>query len=74
MKKIMSHTINDETFVQGQGFTEFELHNKINTVINDSLNQSLSGRDINLVITVETKRDLTNKSREYVVMVLDDRE
>ena len=63
--------VTDEMFIQGQGFKEFDLHHKINDMVMTEVRKRLKGRDINFVITVETKRNISGRLREYEVTILE---
>lgn len=72
MRHTLSFVIADGDFSLGRGATEFELHNKLSTYINEEVNSRLSGRDINFVITVETRRDhYLPETRTFEVNIFD---
>ena len=63
--------VTDEMFIQGQGFGEFDVHHKINEMLMTEVRKRLKGRDINFVITVETKRNGPGMLRTYEVTILE---
>lgn len=66
-----SLAVTDEMFMQGQGFGEFDVHHKINDMLMTEVRKRLKGRDFNFVITVETRRNVSGRLREYEVTILE---
>lgn len=67
----MNISMTDDMFIQGQGFEEYDLHNRISEHIMREVNSRLSGRDFNFIVTVETKRKPQFGLWEYEVKIIE---
>ena len=66
-----SLAVTDEMFMKEQGFGEFDVHHKINDMLMTEVRKRLKGRDFNFVITVEMRRNVSGRLREYEVTILE---
>lgn len=71
MSDTMHIVISDKEFVDGKGFTEYDVQQQIDQFILKSIRERLSGREFNFVVTVETKRHRDLRGRIYEVSVID---